>query len=114
MLQIKNRKLTVVTRRDIPVGYQAVQSAHAVADFIMQHPQEAKSWHQLSNYLIFLTTEDESSLEKLICKAESKGIKYTIFREPDIDNQITSVAFEPCELTRKLVSNLPLLGKDNN
>lgn len=80
----------------------------------MQHPQEAKSWHTFSNYLIFLTTEDESSLEKLIHKAESKGIKYTVFREPDIDNQITSVAFEPCELTRKLVSNLPLLGKNNN
>lgn len=80
----------------------------------MQHPEEAKAWHTFSNYLVLLTTEDESSLEKLIYKAESKGIKYTIFREPDIDNQITSVAFEPCEKTRKLLSNLPLLGKNNN
>lgn len=104
--------MVVVTRRDLSIGMQSVQSGHALADFIMQHPQEASSWHQLSNYLIFLSAEDESSLEKLIRKAESKGIKYTAFREPDIDNQITSVAFEPCEATRKLVSSLPLLGKE--
>lgn len=114
MTQIKNKKLTVVTRKDLPIGYQAVQSGHAVADYILENPIDAKDWNTTSNYLIFLTAKDEASLEKLIEKADVKGINHTVFREPDIGDQITAVAFEPTELTRKLVSSLPLLGNTNN
>lgn len=114
MTQIKNKKLTVVTRRDLPIGYQSVQSGHAVADWVIKNPQQAQDWHTTSNYLIFLTTKDEDSLIRLCEKAELRGIKFTIFREPDLDNQITSVAFEPSEMTRKLVSSLPLLGNNKN
>lgn len=45
----------------------------------------------------------------LIVKASLRGIKYTIFREPDINNEITAVAFEASNDARKLCSNLPLL-----
>jgi hypothetical protein len=48
-------------------------------------------------------------LEYLIAKAESQNIKHTIFREPDIDNQITAVAFEPSDATKKLCKNLKLM-----
>jgi len=62
--------------------------------------------------LVFLTVADEADLIKLITKAILTGIKYTIFREPDLDNQITAVAFEPTDATRKLTSSCPLLGKE--
>lgn len=55
---------------------------------------------------------DEEQLIKLITKAILNGIKYTIFREPDLNNQITAVAFEPSEASRKLTSSCPLLGKE--
>jgi len=55
--------------------------------------------------------ENEQQLHSLIENAERKGIKYTIFKEPDIDNQITAITLEPSELSRKLTSSLPLIGK---
>lgn len=104
--------MVVVSRQDLPLSYQAVQSGHALADFILEHPEIAKTWHKLSNYLVYLSTSNEDELIKLIQLAESKGIVYTIFREPDLDNQITAVAFEPSELTRKMTSSLPLMRKE--
>jgi len=73
---------------------------------------EAKEWHKQSNYLVFLTVADEEQLIKLISKAILMGIKHTVFREPDLDDQITAVAFEPSEQARKLTSSCPLLGKE--
>ena len=113
-IEFNSQHKFVVTRKDLPIGYQAVQSGHAVADYILENPIDAKDWNTTSNYLIFLTAKDEASLEKLIEKADVKGINHTVFREPDIGDQITAVAFEPTELTRKLVSSLPLLGNTNN
>ena len=89
-----------------------MQSAHAAIDFQHQYPEEATEWHKKSNYLALLTVSDESELIKLITKAIFKGIKHTIFREPDIDNQITAVAFEASEESKKLTSSCPLMGKE--
>jgi pyridoxine 5'-phosphate synthase PdxJ len=62
--------------------------------------------------LACLSIKDEISLKELIKKAESKNIKYSVFIEPDIDNQITSVAFEPSDATRRLTSSLPKMLKN--
>jgi hypothetical protein len=40
------------------------------------------------------------------------GIKHTVFREPDINNEITAITFEPSDAARKLTSSCPLLGKE--
>ena len=107
--QIKNKKLIVITRRDLPLPYQAVQAAHAAVQFQYEHPELAKNWYHNSNYLIFLTTENEDELKKFIDKANSNNIQLSIFREPDINNQITAIALEPCEQSRKMTSSLPLI-----
>ena len=112
MTQINNEKLRVVTRRDLALPYQAVQSGHAAIDFQHEHPVEARQWQKQSNYLAFLTVENEQDLINLASKAILMGIKHTIFREPDINNEITAIAFEPSEASRKLTSNCPLLGKE--
>lgn len=109
-----NEKLRVVTRRDLSLPTQAVQSAHAAIDFQHAHPKEATDWQTKSNYLALLTVANEEELYKLIDKATIRGIKHTIFREPDINNEITAIAFEPCDASRRLTSGCPLLGKNNN
>jgi len=98
-----------VTRRDLPTGYQAVQAGHAAIEFQYEHPVIAKQWHEESKYLIFLAVKDEEELYNLKQNAIKRGIAYTVFHEPDIDNQLTAITLEPGTIARKLTSNLPLL-----
>lgn len=101
----------IIGRGDLPLFYQAVQNGHAAIDFTFEHPEVAKDWNQNSNYLIYLTARDEEELEQLLQKAQFRDIRTTSFREPDINNELTAIALEPSQLSRKLVSNLPLMGK---
>jgi len=81
---------------------------------MFEYPEESKKWHNESNYLIYLSVQDENSLKQLISKAKEKGIKVSIFREPDIDNAITAIALEPSDATRRITSSLPLALKEFN
>ena len=110
--QINNSKLRIITRRDIILPYQAVQSGHAGIQFQYEHPELAKNWYSNSNYLVFLSAENEDELKKFINKANSNNIKISIFREPDINNEITAIAVEPCEWSRKHTSGFPLMRKE--
>lgn len=101
--------MVVITRSDLSDGYKAVQSTHAAINFTFEHPNRAGPWFQESNYLVLLETVDEKSLKALIRKFELKKLNYTVFREPDIGDQITAIAVEPSKETKKLVRSLPLL-----
>lgn len=101
----------MLVREDLSEGQQAVQAAHACIDFCFEHQSRAGPWHRDSNYLALLGVKDEDDLLKYIRKADQKGLNYTVFKEPDLENSITAVAIEPSPLTQKLVSNLPLLLK---
>lgn len=105
-------KLRVVSRRDISIGYQATQGAHSLVQFQYEHPVKASAWYKQSNYLAFLTVTNEEELEKLIRKAEAKGITHSVFREPDIGNEITAVAFEASDEAKRLTSSCRMMGKE--
>lgn len=89
-----------------------MQSTHAAINFIFEHPDRAGPWFYNSNYLVQLEVSNEKQLELLIQNCLIRELKHTVFREPDIENQITAVAIEPSELTQKLVSRIPLLFKN--
>ena len=91
----------IVTRKDLSCGIQAVQGIHAAAEFAIQYPQTHQEWHQNSNYLGFLSVENECELEKLIARAHSENIKISIFREPDIGNEVTAITIEPGSKSKK-------------
>ena len=107
-----NPKLVIVTRRDLNPGYQAVQSIHSGIQFQHEHPEIAKHWHSTSDYLALLSTEDEQSLLSLLEKCRKNGLHCSVFTEPDIGNQVTSIAIEPSPITKRLTCNLPLALKN--
>lgn len=111
-LQLKSGdKLYVITRQDLDPGYQAVQSMHALRQFTEEHPEIDREWFAVSNYLGLLSVANEVELQNLIELALRQDIKFSIFREPDIDNQITAIALAPGVKTKKLCSRLPLALK---
>jgi hypothetical protein len=69
-------------------------ASHAIVQFIFEHPEISKNWFK-DPYLAQLSVENEDSLNLIIYKLQQSNIKYSIFREPDIDNQITAIAIEP-------------------
>lgn len=85
-----------------------VQAIHAGIQFIFEHPEYAKEWYDKSNYLGFLSVANERELLSLAENASALGIAFSIFREPDIDDQITAIALEPGVKSKKLCSKLPL------
>lgn len=88
-----------------------MQSMHALRQFTAEHPEIDKMWFEQSNYLGLLSVADEQELNRLIEQATAHSIRFSIFREPDVENQITAIALEPGQKTKKLCSKLPLALK---
>ena len=107
MTTMKNTdKLHLVTRKDLTDGQQAVQAAHALREFVREHPETDQEWYSTSNHLAFLAAKDESALERLVEKARWEGVPVSIFREPDLDNALTAIAIAPSG--KKLCRRLPV------
>jgi peptidyl-tRNA hydrolase len=87
--------LYVITRRDLTSGQQMLQAAHAAIEFQHEHHEIAKEWNTNSKYLVFLSVENEEKLQRLLEKIQFKNLKYSVFLEPDIGNQLTAIAIEP-------------------
>lgn len=105
-------KLYLITRRDIEPGYQGVQSCHAIRQFTADHPDRDQEWFKSSNYLAWLSTENEIELMRLLVAAQDLGLKWSAWREPDVGGAITAIAIEPSPKTVELCKNLPRALKE--
>jgi len=92
----------VIIRKDIPKIHQAVQGGHALAEYLLN---ESTSW--TNGTLIYLGIKGLNQIENLKYKFDSEGIPYREFREPDLDNQITSIA---TDTKNKYIKKLNLLA----
>jgi hypothetical protein len=99
-----------VTRGDLPLGAQAAQTGHAIAQFFLDHPDDAKKWN--NNYLISLSINSERDLQNLLIKLYMEGIPVSEFYEPDLGNQLTSISFIETKETKKFTNKLSLLFKN--
>lgn len=112
MSQICNGdKLYIVTRQDLAPGDILAQSCHAVAEFGREYPDVFLEWQDVSNYIAVLECKDEKELLSLIDRADKKRIRFSVFFEPDLDNEITAIALEPGLESKKLCSSLRLALK---
>ena len=101
-------KLTIVTRRDLTAGAQSAQATHSALLFSQEFPHICQEWSK-EPYLALLSVRDEFELHRLIFKLKKSNLNFSIFTEPDIDNQVTSVCIEPSDKTKKITSSLPLM-----
>lgn len=104
-------KIYLVTHAHLSPGYQTAQTAHVIAEWAIKNPEKAQKWDIKSGSLICLETPDAETLTNLTTEATKLNIPFTIFREPDIGDEITAVLFEPGVATVKLLANYPCAGK---
>lgn len=84
-----------------------VQSQHSIVDFQHEFPEASEIWKKESNSIISLSISSEEKLIKLYQKLSNKT-EAVIFREPDINNQATSITLLGTPKIRKKLSHLPL------
>jgi hypothetical protein len=102
----------MITRKDLEPGYQGTMAIHAAIQFGMEHPITNKNWYEKSNYVGFLSVSNEEELLFLSRKAMMLEIECSIYREPDINNEIAAIALAPGKRSKKLCSNLKLALKE--
>ena len=70
-----------------------------------------REWIEKSEYVVSLSVSNEEQLQHLYDKLLSNGATVMAFREPDIQNQLTSICYYGTPEMRKLTSNLELALK---
>lgn len=96
-------KLFILIRNDIPLAYQGVQGGHAVAQWLLDNPQQ--TWN--NNILVYLKVKDLQDLKRWMFRLDLKQIKYSQFVEPDIGDEITAIASQAND---KVFEKLNLVG----
>ena len=78
------QRLYVLISNKLDSIYGCVQGGHAVAQWLLDHPQQ--DWN--NNYLIYVVADIPKWKERL----DIFGMDYTEFKEPDLNNQTTALA----------------------
>lgn len=80
------KRLYVLIDENLDPVYGCVQGGHAVAQWLIDHPEQ--KWN--NSYLIYLKCNVEKWKEKL----EKYNVDFSKFYESDLDNKLTSIAIE--------------------
>lgn len=90
-IDTKRERIYTITRKDISPSQKAVQSMHAGMQYMIDHnPHLDFKWNNGS--IICLELGTEKALRRWIKKLKDRGIKISIFREPDMNHEITAIA----------------------
>lgn len=89
------QRLYLVVREDLSPGQQATQAAHALRQFVAEHPAQDKHWFETSNTLVLVAAKNEEHLNKLDRKLRMNGVAVSRFTEPDLAGSLTAIAVSP-------------------
>ena len=107
-----DNRLYVLTRKDLSeslsLSYQAVQGAHAVAQFAIENPADNRVWN--NNYLIFLEVDNLEHLQFWEWKLDQLDVVMSKWYEPDLNNELTAIAVYPADRNNGIFSSLKLMG----
>ena len=104
------RRLYIVVREDLPPGASShSQVAHALTEYSFKYPRDFKEWHDNSNTLVVCQVPDMNALLDLVERAAFEHVPRALFLEPDLDDTLTAVAFEPGVRSEKFLKKLDLL-----
>lgn len=96
-------KLYILIDKNLDPIYGAVQGGHVIAQWLIEHGQSKWS----NEYLIYLQANLEDIQNELMFYDHSK------FHEPDLDNQLTSIAILENDIlddrVKKKIKKLKLL-----
>ena len=95
MMENNEKRLYVLIDRSLEPVYGCVQGGHAVAQWLLEHPNQ--EWN--NSYLIYLYANVNLYRMKLIMNHKD----FSEFREPDLNDKITALA---CEDDGNLFKNL--------
>lgn len=88
----------LVNKKELTLPQCAVQAGHAIAEFMALHGQEenVRDWclNEEHRTMIILGAS-EKQIRQMMKKYEALGLKHRAFYEPDLDDLLTAVAFEP-------------------
>jgi hypothetical protein len=93
------RRLYVLINKNLNPVYGCVQGGHAVAQWLLEHPDQ--TWN--NSYLIYLKC-NLYTIKKRLIKLQRD---FSEFKEPDLGNEITAIAIED---NGKLFKNLKLIS----
>lgn len=96
------RKLYVLIDKSLKPVYGCVQGGHAVAQWMLEHP-DSQEWQ--NEYLIYLSAD----VSKWKRKLEFLEVEYTEFKEPDLDYRTTAIAVFGHD---ELFKNLKIVTED--
>ena len=80
----------VLVRTDLTAAQQMVQAAHAAYEAGSKY-----GTHERNGSLVMCAVSDEEALQQAISRLEYGDIPHVVWREPDLGNEITSVATAP-------------------
>lgn len=111
-MESRAQKIYLVTHSGLTQGHQITQTAHVIAELAVAHPEQFSHWHGVSQSIIVLSAPSSRALYELYVQSlSSPDLSVVPFREPDLGDEITALAFLPSERTVHFLANLPLAGK---
>lgn len=103
-------KTYIIVRGDLSKSQQAVQAGHALAELVLTYGQyvadddDFLKWIEQDKTLIILKTHNKEHFDFIYNKILNENLKYKIFKEPDLNNEITAIAIYP-QLSKPLCLN---------